>query len=754
MSPPQIHPESPLHSERESEADSDSYRRNSSDGQSGRFFSSFAHSLRKHSKPAVPIYQKTLEDLSKNDGILIGKDFVDFSESDLKAQFEAMLDKEKSLRQAAPNSDAFSYDNADSVASLISEASTDFTQGLHSPSTPTIKKIKSGLTAGLSEGVPSSPSTSFFASGMASRNKDRKKWIHYVLTKFEDYTSFRSLLELHPEIIHIFVEILRNKLTLPKECSTQLHDLDEVSARTIGRGLASCLKSRKFIAAGVDQWRLKYPAVSSLAASNRFFIPMIETISAALLKKATWGLIYRVSIGAGISLIDFSSDLLMLVSYFQVGSYFYFQWNLAFIGSCIFIQSLLVMNNRTWNFKVREMWLELILVVTFLKPAVDSWRIAVGKSRYSGNGFANHEILYEQSAMKVIEVVLESIPCCILQLHALLNGSEDIQAVVFLSILCSAASAGYTSTLLCYDYDTQPEKRKKMPNFYGMIPDESSRRAITFCSMMLVSSCLTISRCLCFALLSSISGMYVLAFFFIDQAVFLLSKIFRNDFYYWKQSNAPFATSLFSRMIIKVFADFTSCLQLRHPNELGGAYYSINLVTGQLSCFVAIKIFEQALKAGTVTSALSMDTVYILYVACTVLWFLSFVALLSAIKSSYWHTLFAVKNGIEHNTECFYFAKKKNNYRGILDTLDCNERYLQPFKEDAMAWIDRRWDNWHDNGLPAYLTGAQISSFHESILPERALQDRNENRWWEESKGGSKGGSKERSKGGSKGEEP
>ena len=44
--------------------------------------------------------------------------------------------------------------------------------------------------------------------------------------------------------------------------------------------------------------------------------------------------------------------------------------------------------------------------------------------------------------------------------------------------------------------------------------------------------------------------------------------------------------SLLQRVFIKTITDFTGVIQLRHPNELGGLYWTANMFLGLLASFV------------------------------------------------------------------------------------------------------------------------------------------------------------------------
>ena len=62
--------------------------------------------------------------------------------------------------------------------------------------------------------------------------------------------------------------------------------------------------------------------------------------------------------------------------------------------------------------------------------------------------------------------------------------------------------------------------------------------------------------------------------------VYLLYKLARRDFQYWVPT-AGVGLSLVSRVLIKLYADFSGNPQFRHPFEIGGAAYLLMLCETQ-----------------------------------------------------------------------------------------------------------------------------------------------------------------------------
>ena len=87
---------------------------------------------------------------------------------------------------------------------------------------------------------------------------------------------------------------------------------------------------------------------------------------------------------------------------------------------------------------------------------------------------------------------------------------------------------------------------------------------------------------------------WVLAYIGADLGLFIFVKLIWRDFYYWtpKEGNADIPNSLLCRVKGKTIVDFTSLLQLRHPQEVGGAQWMLGFLVTMASLPPAIKIYE------------------------------------------------------------------------------------------------------------------------------------------------------------------
>ena len=86
-----------------------------------------------------------------------------------------------------------------------------------------------------------------------------------------------------------------------------------------------------------------------------------------------------------------------------------------------------------------------------------------------------------------------------------------------------------------------------------------------------------------------------------DMFFYLAVKVLRRDFAYWPQlyGLTGFAAACLGRVAVKLVADFTSCVQFRHPYEVGGLPFTLNMLTPLIGMSALLALLEEdALNAG------------------------------------------------------------------------------------------------------------------------------------------------------------
>ena len=111
------------------------------------------------------------------------------------------------------------------------------------------------------------------------------------------------------------------------------------------------------------------------------------------------------------------------------------------------------------------------------------------------------------------------------------------------------------------------------------MPDAASKRATLFVTMILTSAVQVLIKGIFVAVLGSVAMNYAMIYLGGEMLFYLGVKFVRGDFRYWVPvpGAAGFAISLIARVVVKFVVDFTCCMQLRHPKEVGGLYFTMNI---------------------------------------------------------------------------------------------------------------------------------------------------------------------------------
>ena len=165
-----------------------------------------------------------------------------------------------------------------------------------------------------------------------------------------------------------------------------------------------------------------------------------------------------------------------------------------------------VQNKKLGVLRVLREWFPILIG---FKPAVDAYRVANGGKQETGHAV---DPMYEMTVMKGIEMFAEAIPGVIIQLMAIATSKDDVDDAAWVSLSVSALTTGYSSATISYDYDTDPVRREQVPDFYGYVPANPTKRSIIFVSMTLFSACMLVIRCMTIVVLGLLGGRWVTLF--------------------------------------------------------------------------------------------------------------------------------------------------------------------------------------------------------------------------------------------------
>jgi hypothetical protein len=452
---------------------------------------------------------------------------------------------------------------------------------------------------------------------------------------------------------------------------------------------------------------------------------MIVVVAERLLAKVAWGLKLRVFTGAFLSLIDTSSDISVVFLYLQrEDTVKYAALLLVMIGTSLLLQLLICYVQNGKN--KRKMLTEMALVLCFMKPAVDARRIALGQEKEDYQLF---DYYTEAVSTKIIETFAESIPGCILQVYVLvvlverlsvgIGGAGDSAALkqAIFSIASSLACSGFVSGTISFDYDVDPGRRKETPKFYGYVPDHPLRRTLIFICMIANGAGLLFVRCLSSALLMRIDVRWLFCYLIGDLGFYLTLKKVRGEFYYWLPIDAPkqrFFVSVLARTSIKIVTDYTGVVQFRHPNELGGAYWTFNLVMAFLVSFASVGLYY------TYGEFHGNYVWWWIVCASLVLWVLFFGFFVAMMEKDYRPSLWSVETAPQF-AMAYFLVNDDDRTRAQVATIQ--RLYWKEIEKEVKEYFLANWSRW-EREMPEWFVESYIDTLPDDCLPPAVLEMR------------------------------
>ncbi|GMH92947.1 hypothetical protein TrST_g3807 [Triparma strigata] len=534
---------------------------------------------------------------------------------------------------------------------------------------------------------------------------------------FTEYRGMKYLRDLYPWVVPMMAHVIINKLRPSENCDARCKAMSINQGRLVGKSFAQLLATNLTYAAAVDEWILRYPCLREIDSEYDWFRPMMETVGCRLLGKVAWGTKLRVFLGASLSVIDMLSDLYLVREYFSLGddslrSYAFAM--IVFIGLNIGCQLILVvLQNRVSKLVTLR---EIIFVIFCMKPGIDAYRVAIGEKQGVNHVFRRE---VEMHYTRASEIVFESIPGTILQIFVIVNSGVINRARIF-SLLTGSLVTGFMSASMCYDFDTNPVNRKSNPDFYGMIDDK--RRYLPFSCLTLMGSIMLLVRCLSCAMLLFIGWKYLVSFIAIDLMVMIAFKFCMADFSYWFPVDSSLENAIFSfliRVFVKIMNDFIAIAQLRHPYELGGAYWTFSLIVSIFSSFLSTYLYTNTTAIEDDDRHFEDDFLWTL-VGCTAgSWAMLFLVFIWSIKEDYIYTFFSTKRGADCTMD-YFLDNDVDEIRANI--FQCNKRHWVPIRLEVKEWCLSNFEDWWEAGVE-WLDCSMLAAIPDDFIPESALTE-------------------------------
>ncbi len=433
------------------------------------------------------------------------------------------------------------------------------------------------------------------------------------------------------------------------------------------------------------------------AARCAFLLPLLACLGAFFNPKRLDQI--ELCVTAIISFADLGSDVFSVSFNYRAGNTGLASALLATVLLSMSFQILIVVVAHRHHGK-RRLMLEILFVLTGVKPFVDVWRILNGKV----NVGAPIDTRAERVGCEVTEIVVECVPSALLQMHELLGAAKLSFATVF-SILMSCLSIATITTGMFFGYDTDPAKRVHSPLFYGAVPDStmrkllvrvpmrampaaghtSSRFAFVQASLFLFVLAHAMGKLTTIPLLLKTSPAALPAYLCGAMALYLLYKLARRDFQYWVPT-AGAGVSLVSRVFGKLYVDFSGNPQLRHPLEIGGAAYLLMLCETQCT-FIASTVAYSRLYAGND----KFDDAP-LFTALAVLvgtWAVALGTFLVSINRTHLSTFFSTETGAQFTRRRFDHLAGNDEQRMVMFAK--HPSLWAPFAGVVQAWVVQQY---------------------------------------------------------------
>jgi hypothetical protein len=265
---------------------------------------------------------------------------------------------------------------------------------------------------------------------------------------------------------------------------------------------------------------------------------------------------------------------------------------------------------------------------------------------------------------------------------------------------------------MAYDKDVSPAMRKQSPDLYGFVPNAG--RGLAFVTMLTLSILHVVAKTLATALLVVTNPSWLLYYLICDMGFYFLQKTLRRDIIYWFP--LPLAVSIpvsvLVRVMGKIVTDFTGCLLFKHPNELGGAYFSFNLMTTQISVPVIVYLYH---KHYVGNDKMDENMTWLIVVTLLVLWLMTFsFSIIKVVVPKYRKTFFSFQAGWQ-KSQSFFLDNEGNDERRLCIFND-NAYNWRSIDSEVRQWTGLNWQRWEEE-KPAWFTPFRIASIPDDYIP-------------------------------------
>jgi hypothetical protein len=547
--------------------------------------------------------------------------------------------------------------------------------------------------------------------------QEKTNWKRRVAVVAEEVDEFfaynaalRQVFGEHPCIKAMVKAVIEQRVVAPGVVKTKLANLTAQEAMRIGSFLKGEITIGVNSYAAVDNWIASQIALVELDEKYDWFRSFMYAVALRIIKSSDLGMKARVVFGSGLSIFDMASDIYMIDQFMKEGETFFAYATLAMIAANMVFQ-LFIVYASTAKMKASTRAMEVLFVLTCVKPGVDGYRIAVDWQTEEEQVL---EPLHEMVLSKGCETGTEALPASVLQVFALINAKKRSKAALA-SVAISILTTSFTMTMVSFDYDMSPKKRVLSPEIYGFI--RSDARTKTFALIFVFTALHVANQVFMCGLVSSVNSSLLYSVLVGHVALMVFVKFLRGDLTYAsvRISPAGMILSVTQRGVANLLVNFAVFIQARHPYEMGGAYWVFIMVLSQVFVWSAPAYYISM--SANLEVKLDSDTVWTIVGVTSLLWLIFFVWLVMTIDEKYLPTFFQTKTAREYTINVFRNADTDEKKALIFKR---QFHVWRSIEGEVRTWVHANLGRW-EKEKPEWYTKKLIQKIPEEVLTKEEM---------------------------------
>jgi hypothetical protein len=224
-----------------------------------------------------------------------------------------------------------------------------------------------------------------------------------------------------------------------------------------------------------------------------------------------------------------------------------------------------------------------------------------------------------------------------------------------------------------------------------------------------LSAGMLLIRCTTIVLLGLMGGRWVFLYIGADLGLYLLVKILRGDFWYWIPYGGitEVVNSILCRVIVKIVTDFTSIALLRHPNEVGGAYWLFGLLLTMGSLPVSVYMATPYVDERAIDIASSIMKFF------TPMTTICFAVFFWNIERKYLHTFWSTQKSKDFSMA--YFLEGESDAIKIVVFSNSRHHWVS-IEGEVKKWVGLNWAKWEEEN-PDWFTDVRKAMVPVEFIP-------------------------------------